>query len=142
MSSEQDIHNYKWAFSGIYPLQFYVHEMLTLMHMFYFLLLVTVTRDPKTSQSQKQFGTYLNRCFTKIFIIQWTIFFYLLDLDSELKYYKTYQITLILNTNQLYSKKLPVVLICNTIYMQLMKNSFKRLQEQLSLRIDLLLLSW
>lgn len=66
----------------------------------------------------------------------------LLDLDSELKVYRTYQITLILNTYQLYSKKLPVVLICKTIYMQLMKNSFKRLQEQLSLRIDLLLLSW
>lgn len=70
MSSEQDIHNYKWAFSGICPLQFYVPKML---HMFYFLLLVTATRDPKTSQSQKQFGTYLNRCFTKIFIIRWTI---------------------------------------------------------------------
>lgn len=66
----------------------------------------------------------------------------LLDLDSELKVYKTYQITLILNTNQLYSRKLPTVLNCNTIYMQLMKNSFKRLQEQLSLRINLLLLIW
>lgn len=65
----------------------------------------------------------------------------LLDLHSKLKVYKTYQITLILNTYQLYSRKLPVVLICNTIYMQLMKNFFKRLQEQLSLRIDLLSLS-
>lgn len=55
----------------------------------------------------------------------------LLDLNSELKVYKTYQITLILNTNQLYWRKLPVVVLnCNTIYKQLMNNSFKRLQEQ------------
>lgn len=52
MPGEQDIHNYKWAYSGIGPLQFYVPEMLAVMNMFYFLLLVTVTGDPKTSQSQ------------------------------------------------------------------------------------------
>lgn len=65
----------------------------------------------------------------------------LLDLNSELKVYKTYQVTLIFNTNQLCSRinYLPVVLNCNTFYTLPIKNSFKRLQEHLSLRIDLLL---